>query len=48
MVAPRELDPSASVLSFFGSELRRYRSFAGLSQGQLGEQVLASASLVGM
>ncbi|MGW8379947.1 helix-turn-helix transcriptional regulator [Streptomyces sp. ODS28] len=48
MVAPRELDPSASVLDFFGSELRRLRVKAGLSQERLGEIVNYTGALVGL
>lgn len=48
MVAPRELDPSASVLAFFGSELRRLRLAAGLSQERLGEIVNYTGALVGL
>ena len=35
----RELDPSAGPLDFFGAELRRWRTTAGLSQEQLGQRV---------
>jgi transcriptional regulator with XRE-family HTH domain len=48
MVAPRELDPSASVLDYFGSELRRLRITAGLSQDRLGEIVNYTGALVGL
>lgn len=48
MVAPRELDPSASVSAYFGSELRRLRTRAGLSQERLGEIVNYTGALVGM
>lgn len=48
MVAPRELDPSASVLAFFGSELRRLRIQAGLSQERLGEIICYTGALVGL
>lgn len=48
MVAPRELDPSASVLDYFGSELRRLRIKAGLSQERLGEIVNYTGALVGL
>lgn len=48
MVAPRELDPSASVLDYFGSELRRLRITAGLSQERLGEIVNYTGALVGL
>jgi transcriptional regulator with XRE-family HTH domain len=43
----RELDPSAGPLEFFGAELRRWRTAAGLSQEQLGQRVGYSAAQVG-
>ncbi|WP_128377612.1 helix-turn-helix domain-containing protein [Streptomyces cavernae] len=43
----RELDPSASPLDYFGSELRRLREAAGLSQGELGRSMFCTGSLVG-
>jgi transcriptional regulator with XRE-family HTH domain len=43
----RELDPSAGPLQFFGAELRRARSGAGLSQDQLGQRLGYSGALVG-
>jgi transcriptional regulator with XRE-family HTH domain len=43
----RELDPSAGPLQFFGSELRRARSRAGLSQDQLGHRLGYSGAQVG-
>jgi transcriptional regulator with XRE-family HTH domain len=46
--ALRELEPSASVLAFFGAELRRLRAAADLSQEELGQRVTYSASLIGM
>jgi transcriptional regulator with XRE-family HTH domain len=46
--ALRELEPSASVLAFFGAELRRLRTDAGLSQEDLGQRVSYSGSLIGM
>src|ERR1035438_3678435 len=48
MSALRDLDPSSSVVAFFGAELRRLRSVAGMSQEDLGQQVAYSGSLVGM
>lgn len=48
MPPSREIDPSESLLTLFGYELRRYRLAAGLSQEQLGRETLASGSLVGM
>ncbi|MEU7896423.1 helix-turn-helix transcriptional regulator [Nonomuraea sp. NPDC049152] len=46
MPAARELDPSSSPLAFFGSELREFRTRAGLSQEQLAERLSYSLSLV--
>jgi len=43
----RELDPSAGPLDFFGAELRRWRTAAGLSQEQLGQRVGYSGAQVG-
>ena len=43
----RELDPSAGPLQFFGAELRRARTVAGLSQDQLGQRLGYSGALVG-
>lgn len=48
MAAPAELDPSASALAYFGSELRRYRVAADLTQERLGEIVNYSGALVGL
>ncbi len=48
MSIARDVDPGASVLAFFGSELRRCRIAADLSQEQLGQQVSYSAALVGL
>ncbi|MFB6808102.1 helix-turn-helix domain-containing protein [Streptomyces sp. NPDC056387] len=47
MVNIRDLDPSASPLDYYGSELRRLREEARLKQGQLGEIVFCTASLIG-
>jgi transcriptional regulator with XRE-family HTH domain len=47
MPVTRELDPGASPLAFFGSELRRARAATGLSQEQLGQRIGYSAALVG-
>ncbi|WP_405494041.1 helix-turn-helix domain-containing protein [Streptomyces sp. NBC_00096] len=47
MVNIRDLDPSASPLDYYGSELRRLREAAGLKQGQLGGIVFCTASLIG-
>jgi transcriptional regulator with XRE-family HTH domain len=43
----RELDPTAGPLDFFGAEVRRWRTAAGLSQEQLGQKVGYSGALVG-
>ncbi|MFF7265601.1 Scr1 family TA system antitoxin-like transcriptional regulator [Streptomyces sp. NPDC008159] len=43
----RRLDPSASPLDYFGSELRRRREEAGLTQGDLGSAIFCTGSLVG-
>jgi transcriptional regulator with XRE-family HTH domain len=43
----RELDPSAGPLEFFGAEVRRWRTAAGLSQEQLGQRVGYSGAQVG-
>lgn len=48
MSALRELDPSSSVLAFFGAELRRLRTGADTSQEDLGQRISYSGSLVGM
>ncbi|MFF8275018.1 Scr1 family TA system antitoxin-like transcriptional regulator [Streptomyces lateritius] len=47
MVNIRSLDPSASPLDYYGSELRRLREEAGLNQSQLGSIVFCTASLIG-
>jgi transcriptional regulator with XRE-family HTH domain len=47
MVNIRELDPSASPLDYFGSELRRFRESAGLKQAQLGSCIFCTGSLIG-
>ncbi|MEU3658734.1 helix-turn-helix transcriptional regulator [Streptomyces sp. NPDC032940] len=41
------LDPGASPLDYYGFELRRYREAAGLTQGQLGDIVNYTGSLIG-
>ncbi|MFF5014346.1 Scr1 family TA system antitoxin-like transcriptional regulator [Streptomyces sp. NPDC001165] len=43
----RELDPAASPLDYFGSELRRKREAAGLTQKELGAIVFCTGSLIG-
>ncbi|MEU6623406.1 helix-turn-helix transcriptional regulator [Streptomyces litmocidini] len=47
MVNIRNLDPSASPLDYYGSELRRLREEAGLNQPQLGKILFCTGSLVG-
>ncbi|MFB7450819.1 Scr1 family TA system antitoxin-like transcriptional regulator [Streptomyces sp. NPDC056194] len=47
MVNIRNLDPSASPLDYYGSELRRLREEAGLNQPQLGKILFCTASLIG-
>ncbi|MBP2583903.1 transcriptional regulator with XRE-family HTH domain [Streptomyces sp. PvR006] len=47
MVNIRSLDPSASPLDYYGSELRRLREGAGLGQSQLGGVVFCTGSLIG-
>ncbi|MFE4874423.1 Scr1 family TA system antitoxin-like transcriptional regulator [Streptomyces sp. NPDC056682] len=43
----RHLDPSASPLDYYGSELRRRREAAGLTQEALGGCIFVTGSLVG-
>ncbi|WP_415952571.1 helix-turn-helix domain-containing protein [Streptomyces sp. KLOTTS4A1] len=43
----RDLDPGASALDYYGSELRRLREAAGLKQVELGATVFVTASLIG-
>ncbi len=47
MVNIRDLDPSASPLDYYGFELRRLREDAKLKQGQLGEIIYCTGSLIG-
>ncbi|WP_329368747.1 helix-turn-helix domain-containing protein [Streptomyces sp. NBC_01483] len=47
MVNIQSLDPSASPLDYYGWELRRQREAHGLKQGQLGEIIFCTGSLVG-
>ncbi|MFI9744222.1 Scr1 family TA system antitoxin-like transcriptional regulator [Streptomyces sp. NPDC052494] len=47
MVNIRSLDPSASPLDYYGSELRRLREEANLSQAELGSILYCTASLIG-
>jgi DNA-binding XRE family transcriptional regulator len=44
---PNVLDPSASPLALFGSELRRYRERAAMTQDQLGADINYSGSFIG-
>ncbi|WP_225839903.1 helix-turn-helix transcriptional regulator [Streptomyces sp. NK08204] len=41
------LDPTASPLDYYGWELRRHREAHGLTQGQLGDIIFCTGSLVG-
>lgn len=41
------LDPTASPLDYYGWELRRQREAHGLKQGQLGEIIFCTGSLIG-
>ncbi|WP_406015013.1 helix-turn-helix transcriptional regulator [Streptomyces sp. NBC_00984] len=41
------LDPSASPLDYYGWELRRQREAHGLKQGQLGDIIFCTGSLIG-
>ncbi|MFI1887225.1 helix-turn-helix domain-containing protein [Streptomyces jumonjinensis] len=43
----RDLDPSASPLDYYGSELRRKREAAKLSQQKLGDCIFCTGSLIG-
>jgi hypothetical protein len=43
----QSLDPSASPLDYYGWELRRQREAPSLKQGQLGEIIFCTGSLVG-
>ncbi|MFJ1754947.1 Scr1 family TA system antitoxin-like transcriptional regulator, partial [Kitasatospora sp. NPDC088134] len=45
--SPRELDPASSIAALFGTELRRVRISAKLSQEALGEVLGYTGSLVG-
>ncbi|GAA3259761.1 helix-turn-helix transcriptional regulator [Streptomyces lavendulae] len=47
MVNIRDLDPSASPLDYYGSELRRLREEAKLKQEDLGAIVFCTGSLIG-
>jgi transcriptional regulator with XRE-family HTH domain len=43
----QSLDPSASPLDYYGWELRRQREAHGLRQGQLGDIIFCTGSLIG-
>ncbi|WP_436774079.1 helix-turn-helix domain-containing protein [Yinghuangia sp. YIM S09857] len=43
---PKELDGSASVLAFFGAEIRYWRGQRNMSQEKLGDKLFCSPSLV--
>ncbi|MFF7838633.1 helix-turn-helix transcriptional regulator [Streptomyces ossamyceticus] len=43
----QSLDPSASPLNYYGWELRRQREAHGLKQGQLGDIIFCTGSLIG-
>ncbi|MET7296301.1 helix-turn-helix transcriptional regulator [Streptomyces griseoloalbus] len=47
MVNIESLDPTASPLDYYGWELRRQREAHGLKQGQLGEIIFCTGSLIG-
>ncbi|MFF8030707.1 helix-turn-helix domain-containing protein [Streptomyces sp. NPDC016626] len=47
MVNIQSLDPTASPLDYYGWELRRQREAHGLRQGQLGEIIFCTGSLIG-
>ncbi|MET7379295.1 helix-turn-helix transcriptional regulator [Streptomyces sp. NPDC005526] len=47
MANMQTLDPTASPLDYYGWELRRQREAHGLKQGQLGEIIFCTGSLIG-
>ncbi|MGW8955329.1 helix-turn-helix domain-containing protein [Streptomyces sp. NPDC055709] len=47
MTEPRNTDPYTDPRAFYGSELRRLREAARLSQEQVGERVFCSATYIG-
>ncbi|MFB7212175.1 multiprotein-bridging factor 1 family protein [Streptomyces sp. NPDC056255] len=48
MPQPKDLDPYADARSFYGSELRRLREAAGMSQTELGDRVFCSGTYIGL
>ncbi|MEU2672296.1 helix-turn-helix transcriptional regulator [Streptomyces sp. NPDC007164] len=48
MPLPKDLDPYADARSFYGSELRRLREAAGMSQTQLGDRAFCSGTYIGL
>ena len=46
MAGKRDLDPGASPLHFFGTEVRRAREAAGMTLAELGARVPCDASTV--
>ncbi|PHQ53059.1 transcriptional regulator, partial [Streptomyces cinnamoneus] len=47
MTQSKDTDPYADPRAFYGSELKRLREGAGLTQEQLGQRVFCSASYIG-
>lgn len=47
MPAPISLDPNGSILAYWGAELRRLRTEAGMTQRELGERTCYSTSYIG-
>ncbi|WP_405683764.1 Scr1 family TA system antitoxin-like transcriptional regulator [Streptomyces sp. NBC_00057] len=48
MPQPKDLDPYTDARSFYGSELRRLREAAGMSQSELGDKVFCSGTYIGL